>query len=122
MSPTLRTLCARELRKNQTQAESFLWQKLRNKQFRGLKFRRQHPLFGFIVDFYCYELNLVIELDGQVHNDLDQHEQDDYRSQVLEEKGIAVLRFWNSEVINDIGKVLKRIEEIEKRFDGNEGV
>lgn len=107
---------ARELRKNQTEAEGVLWQRLRNKQVNGLKFRRQHPISGFIVDFYCFELKLVIELDGQVHTEHDQREQDDYRTNILKDKGVTILRFWNSEVITDVEKVLETIEATAMRL------
>ena len=116
MTISLRTLRARELRKNQTEAERVLWQRLRNKQLNGLKFRRQCPISGFIADFYCFELKLAIELDGQVHTEYDQQEQDDYRTNVLTDKGVTVLRFWNSEVINTPEKVLETIETTAMRL------
>jgi very-short-patch-repair endonuclease len=116
MTTSLRTKRARELRKNQTEAEGVLWQRLRNKQLNGLKFRRQHPISGFIVDFYCFELKLAIELDGQVHIENDQREQDDYRANVLTDKGVTILRFWNSDVINRLEKVLETIEATAMRL------
>jgi len=99
----------REFRKHPTEAEALLWKQLRNRQLAGLKFRRQHPLEGFIVDFYCFELRLAIELDGSVHQIPEQAEQDEYRMQSLQDEGITFLRFWNSEIVNNIEKVLSRI-------------
>ena len=114
MTESLRTQRSRELRRDQTPAEYILWLRLRNRQLSDLKFRRQHPLYGFILDFYCYEVQLAIELDGNVHQNQDQIEQDNYRTEVLKEKGVTLLRFWNSEVTNNIEKVLKRIEDVAK--------
>lgn len=116
MTTSFRTLRARELRKNQTEAEGVLWQRLRNKQVIGLKFRRQHPISCFIVDFYSFELKLAIELDGQVHTENDQRDQDDYRTNVLRDKGVTILRFWNSDVINHLEKVLEKIETTAMRL------
>ena len=76
----------------------------------GLKFRRQHPIEGFIVDFYCFELQLAIELDGGIHRLPEQEEQDDFRMLALQDEGITILRFWNSEVITNIENVLSTIE------------
>lgn len=101
----------REMRKNPTRAEKLLWECLRKKQLDGYKFRRQHPILGFVVDFYCHELRLAIELDGSVHLISDQAELDTYRSQALQDEGVFVLRFWNSEVINNVENVLEEIRK-----------
>ena len=101
---------ARELRKNQTNAEEFLWQILRNRQLNNLKFRRQHPLStGFILDFYCAEAKLGIELDGGYHNEIEQQEYDKARTEIINEYGINIIRFTNEEVLQDIENIVKKI-------------
>jgi len=101
---------ARELRQNQTEAEEFLWQILRNRQLNNLKFRRQHPLrVGFILDFYCAEAKLGIELDGGYHNTAEQQEYDKARTESINEYGINIIRFTNEEVLEDTENVLKKI-------------
>ncbi len=83
---------ANDLRKRMTPAESALWTLLTNKQLGGYKFRRQHPAKNFILDFYCHQLKLAIELDGGIHTDLDQADYDRGRTYELNELGIEVLR------------------------------
>jgi len=100
---------ARELRGALTDAEQLLWQCLRNRQL-GTKFRRQVPIGPFIVDFYCHEARLVIELDGETHAEEDRAALDAARSAWLAESGYRVLRFWNRELMNDTETVLARIE------------
>lgn len=102
---------AKTLRRSQTKAERLLWSELRNRKFEGVKFRRQHPIGKYIADFYCNELKLVIEVDGAVHNSQDQREYDKSRTQELNEKGIVVIRFTNSEVENNLQNVLYRLKE-----------
>lgn len=97
---------ARALRKTSTDAETLLWSRLRNRQFRNLKFRRQAPLDRYIVDFYCHELLLVIELDGSQHSE----ESDRPRTQWLEGEGYRVVRFWNNEVLDNTDGVLADLE------------
>ena len=99
---------ARKLRRAPTGAEGVLWEGLRNKRL-GMKFRRQHPIGKFIVDFYCVEAALAIELDGGVHER--RVEEDRLRQQHLESRGVHVLRFSNDEIDADIDAVLKRISE-----------
>ena len=101
---------AKELRKSMTPAERKLWTVLQNKQLYGYKFRRQHPIYKYIADFYCHELSLVIELDGGVHDGLEQKEHDRNRDQVIQEFGIRVLRIKNEEVMADIGEVIRKIK------------
>ena len=103
---------ARELRQRMTPAEKALWQHLRNRQLHGLKFRRQHPVDRFIVDFYCAAKHLVVEVDGDIHEE--QSEQDAARDAFLQERGYRVLRFRNEEVLNDIKAVLERIAHVAK--------
>lgn len=102
---------ARELRLRTTEAEQRLWCLLRNRQLRGKKFRRQHAIANYVVDFYCSECKLAIELDGNFHVDEAAREYDKSRTALLNELGIAVMRFWNEEVISDPGSVLVRIGE-----------
>jgi very-short-patch-repair endonuclease len=84
-----------------------MWELLRNRRLHGLKFRRQHPIGEFIVDFYCAEQKLIIELDGAVHKQ--QRERDEERTAVLERQGYRVLRIKNAEVERDLEEVLRRI-------------
>ncbi|GAB1431114.1 hypothetical protein MASR2M18_19480 [Ignavibacteria bacterium] len=104
---------ARELRKNQTEAEELLWQLLRNRQVNNLKFRRQHPLkVGFILDFYCAEAKLGIEVDGAYHNHYEQQEYDEERTKIIGEYDIRIIRFTNEQVLQNTEQVLKDIAEI----------
>ena len=100
---------ARELRKNSTIAERKLWHRLRSRNFLDLKFRRQEPIGNYIVDFVCYENKLIVELDGGQHNEFS--EKDIPRTKALEKEGFIVLRFWNSDVINNIEGILTIIKE-----------
>jgi len=102
---------AKELRNNMTQSESKLWEKLNKKQFLGLRFRRQHPIGSYIADFYCHKLNMVIELDGGIHESPDQKEYDSGRAFDMKELGLTVIRFKNDEINDNIDEVLKRIGE-----------
>ncbi|MBS3791153.1 endonuclease domain-containing protein [Candidatus Bipolaricaulota bacterium] len=104
---------AKELRKNQTNAEKLLWSKLRDEQLEGVKFRRQQPIGDYIVDFVTFDLDLVIEVDGGQHLD---DEIDEQRDKWLEGEGFTVIRFWNNQVLNDTRAVLREIRsEIVKR-------
>lgn len=98
---------ARDLRKNQTDAERCLWQCLRNRQLMGYKFRRQLPIGNYIVDFVCHSLKLIIELDGSQH--MSCQEYDKQRTDFLESQGYSVLRFWNNDVLNQTGSVLEAL-------------
>ena len=100
---------ARLLRRDQTDAERKLWARLRDRQLQGAKFRRQHPLAPYIVDFCCPETKLVIELDGGQH--ATRHEIDATRTAFLHTKGYRVLRFWNNDVLANMEGVLHRITE-----------
>jgi very-short-patch-repair endonuclease len=100
---------AKELRSNQTEAEALLWEVLRNRQINGLKFRRQHPVCSFIVDFYCNEAHLIIELDGSIHDEPKTLERDKMRTDVFIEKGLKVIRFKNEDVMNDLNYVIHKI-------------
>ena len=95
-------------RKTPTDAETLLWQCIRDRQL-GLKFRRQHAIGDYITDFICLEISLIIEVDGEYHNSEEQQEKDTIRTKYLNEQGFYVLRFTNNEVINQTEWVLKRI-------------
>ncbi len=88
---------ARQLRQDQTVAEEKVWQLLRNNQFMGLKFRRQHVIEGFVVDFYCEEHRLAIEIDGGIHNMAIRKDYDALRQMELESKGVQFIRITNEE-------------------------
>jgi very-short-patch-repair endonuclease len=105
---------AAELRKNMTIAERVLWQQMRNRKVGGLKFRRQHPVDIFILDFYCHERKLAIEVDGEIHNNEDQKEWDENRTFELNEFGIKILRFSNDDVIFHTERVVDSINEFLK--------
>jgi very-short-patch-repair endonuclease len=102
---------ARQNRKTMTKAESILWERLRNRKIRGLKFRRQHPISKFIADFFCLERNLVIEVDGGYHLCSDQKKIDTEKTRELEKLGIKIIRFTNQQVIEDPEFVLAEIEK-----------
>lgn len=101
----------RELRRNQTEAEKTFWMHVRNRQFYGMKFFRQYSTGPYILDFYCPELKLAIELDGGQHTQADSQEYDAARSAYLKAQGINVMRFWNHEVLNDAESILTMMTE-----------
>ena len=111
---------SRELRKYQTGAEKLLWENVRKKRLRGLKFYRQYPIFYeidnselfIIADFYCFEKKTIIEIDGKIHRY--RKKKDNRRTQILNSLGIRVLRFHNEDVENELDQVLK---EILKKFE-----
>jgi len=100
---------AKQLRRYETEAERLLWSRLCNKQL-GVKFRRQHPLCSYVVDFYCYSHKLVIEVDGPIHETVEVNLNDNARSQALREFNIEVLRFTNDEVLFNMENVLEKIK------------
>ena len=100
---------AKELRQNQTPAEKTMWRVLRTKQFLNLKFRRQHPIRFYVVDFCCIALKLIIEIDGSVHADPDQAYQDQEREFQLRDWGYTVVRFTNAEVLERLDQTLVRL-------------
>jgi very-short-patch-repair endonuclease len=102
---------SRVLRKNQTDAEHQLWMILRNHQFEGWKFRRQQPLGKYIVDFVSFDAKLIIEVDGGQHNQLRNLDEDAHRSKFLEQQGFRVIRFWNSDVLQNLEGVASNILE-----------
>jgi very-short-patch-repair endonuclease len=100
---------ARQLRKQQTDAENLLWLLLRGRQFCGFKFRRQYPVGGYILDFYCHDAGLAVELDGGGHTEDEQRLYDEERTKALEAAGIRVIRFWNNDVLNSMEAVLEEL-------------
>ena len=115
LSEIAKIIC-RELRKNSTEAEEILWNTLRNRKLEGRKFLRQHPLYYdiegkesfFVADFYCHEEKLVIELDGEYHKY--KLTKDNFRTEIINNLGIKVIRFTNMEVINNISVVINEIK------------
>ena len=97
---------AKTMRSNATDAEHLMWQLLRAKRFMNLKFRRQHVIAPYIVDFYCHELGLVIELDGSQHGTEDAIQYDTERTKFLEALDLSVVRYWNHDVLNRTEMVL----------------
>jgi very-short-patch-repair endonuclease len=103
---------ARELRQEMTPAEKALWALLRNRKLWGWKFRRQWAISIYIADFYCHEIRLVVELDGEVHDDSRQAAHDENRDLYLRFLGHEVLRFTNRQVFEEPDSVLNRIAEV----------
>jgi Uncharacterized protein conserved in bacteria len=99
------------LRRNMSRAELILWKKLRNRKIFKMRFRRQHPIDIFIVDFYNHKLKLVIEIDGEIHNDKEIIEYDINRTSELEKYGLKILRFTNYEVLFQIDSVIHKIQK-----------
>ena len=106
-SRSLKITRARQLRKSSTGAEAALWQELRSRQLCGHRFKRQHPIGEFFVDFVCLESRLVVELDGGQHQE--SIEYDEARAGYLKELGFTVIRFWNNQVLNEMDAVKESI-------------
>ncbi len=102
---------AREMRHEPTAAEELLWQRIRNRGIDGAKFRRQHTIDRFIVDFVCLERALIIEVDGEIHQQPNQQAYDRERQQILEALGFRVLRFMNEMVFQSLEEVVQQIAE-----------
>ena len=105
-APRRKTARARELRRQATAAETRAWALLRNRRMFALKFKRQHPIAGVIVDFYCAELDLVLEVDGERHTDPQEMAYDAARTTHLEARGLRVVRLRNEEVSEESLRVL----------------
>jgi very-short-patch-repair endonuclease len=101
---------ARQKRRDPTPAEDVLWERLRNRQLAGLKFRRQHSIDRFIVDFYCADAQIIIEVDGPVHEYTP--DEDAIRQEFLESLGYRVLRFTNDDVLQNLNAVIQVIADI----------
>jgi very-short-patch-repair endonuclease len=111
--PVLRrklSVAARQMRQAPTPAEAVLWEKLRGRQLAGRKIHRQHQIDQFIVDFYCPDAGLIIEVDGKIHHQ--QAEADREREQLLTALGFRVIRFTNEEVLDQTEQVLDRIRAV----------
>ncbi len=101
----------RELRKRLTPAEARLWKYIKNRQLNNKKFRRQHSLGNYVVDFFCPEWSLIVELDGSPHDTIEGYEKDDQRTRFLLGKGYKIIRFENKEVMNNLEGVLLEIKK-----------
>jgi very-short-patch-repair endonuclease len=109
--PEKRVEASRRLRREPTDAERMLWRHLRYKQLDGIKFRRQYVIEPYIVDFYCHPAKLIIELDGNIHDDPEVYENDIKRQKFLEAAEFSVLRFQNRDVFDNLEGVLASIRE-----------
>ena len=107
---TSQKLLRQSLRNNATSAEAFLWRALKGKQVAGIKFRRQFGVGPYVLDFYCPEIRLGIELDGGVHKTSYTHEYDEMRTRFMAENRIRVMRFDNEVVYNNIQGVIEAIK------------
>ena len=103
---------AKSMRHTATDAEHLMWQVLRAKHFMNLKFRRQHVIAPYIVDFYCHEIGLVIELDGSQHGTDDAVEYDAERTKFLEALGLTVVRYWNHDVLGRTDVILEHLWQV----------
>jgi adenine-specific DNA-methyltransferase len=111
---------ARTLRRDATKAESLMWQIVRNRGVANAKFRRQHPVGGFVLDFYCDEAKLGIELDGARHRDAATVERAAERSRMLmDQHGVRVIRLWNGDLLQDKEKVIQVLHQaLQERQSG----
>lgn len=105
---------ARKLRKNSTPEEQKLWSLLRNRKFLNLKFKRQFPIYKYIVDFCCEEKKVVIEIDGGQHNEPGNIKSDEIRTKIINSEGYKVIRFWNNEINENIDGVYLRLLDVFK--------
>jgi very-short-patch-repair endonuclease len=114
---------ARVLRNNMTRAEIILWSRLRERKISGYKFRRQQPILDYIVDFYCPELKLIIEADGEIHSLNENSEYDRKRDNILKINGYRIIRFTNLEIVTEldstINKISQYINELLSPFQGD---
>ena len=118
---------AKRMRNNPTKAEAEMWKVLRNKNLLFLRFNRQYVICHtdakeiirfYIADFYCGEVKLIVEVDGEYHQEKEQIQYDEIRTQTLNELGFHVVRFSNTEVLNDIDTVVKKLRAFIKVLDG----
>ena len=106
-------LLRRSLRNNAPKAEKILWQKLKSSRLNGYKFRRQHGFDKYIVDFYCPQLKLAIEIDGTSHfYEKEEQKKDQNRQKIIESMGINFLRFTNTDIYENLNDVLNSITEV----------
>jgi len=111
---------ARYLRNNSTKSEIKLWKYLKQKQMYGYAFHRQKPIDNYIVDFFCNRLCLAIECDGYSHQILDVYKKDIKKTSRLNELGISVLRFSDTQIMDEIDNVIRAIEEYVFRYENND--
>ena len=109
MKNTLPINLAKQLRQKQTETETLLWSKLRDRQLLGLKFRRQQCIGNYIIDFACMDKKLLIEIDGGHHNTDETIKKDLDRTRWLKSKGYLVLRFWNNDIMENLDGVVETI-------------
>lgn len=123
-NPLSRKNLRKKLRRTQTFAECILWSCLRAKRFKGLKFYRQYGIERYILDFYCHDLLLGIELDGGYHESPKQIKYDKYRQELIESKGIKIIRFKNEQILENINEVLEELDTITDKLkdDGQDYV
>ena len=100
---------ARVFRNNMTRAEIILWSRLRERKISGYKFRRQQPILDYIVDFYCPELKLIIEADGEIHSLNENSEYDRKRDNILKINGYRIIRFTNLEIVTELDSTINKI-------------
>ncbi len=105
----------RQMRHEPTPAEATLWQRIRNRRLAGEKFRRQHTAGNFIVDFICIERSLIVEVDGEIHDQPEQQVYDAERQAFLESLGFRVLRFTNTEILQSLEEVAQKIAKALKK-------
>lgn len=113
---------ARYLRKNSTLSEVILWNKLKRNQFRGYDFHRQKPILHWIVDFFSYDLMLVIEVDGNYHYYEENRVKDKLRQERIESLGISFLRFSNDIIMHDINRALAEIHNYIDNFESRNNI
>ncbi len=102
---------AKQLRRRMTEPEKIVWEIVRENSILGLKFRRQHPINNYIADFYCHKVKLVVEIDGETHNQESAKLYDEHRTNVMNSFGIEVIRFNNKVILSNISFVRKTIEK-----------
>jgi very-short-patch-repair endonuclease len=112
---------ARKLRNDSTLGEVLLWNEIKSKKLYGYDFQRQKPLLNYIADFYCYELALVIEIDGMYHHNSEQYGLDVSREKELEENNLTIIRFSEQEVRQDIVNVLRTLKGYILEFEEKQG-
>ncbi len=108
---------SRQLRKNMTSQERKLWSIIRERRFFGYRFRRQFPIGSYIVDFVCREKKIIIEIDGGQHNEKQNIEYDNKRTEFLKSEEFQVIRFWNNDVDSNMDGVYERLKEVFKIDD-----
>ena len=119
-NPKLKEL-ARQLRNNSTKAEVFLWQKIKRRQYYGYDFHRQKPIDNYILDFFCNELMLGIEIDGYSHEVVEVYKKDVVKEEKIKSLGISLLRFTDNQIFNDMDNVLRAIEAFILEFEDVNG-